>query len=652
MKKVIPISLMALSVLAAQEADLGTIKIESTYITEVSKKAQKSADLADALSTQVPSIDINRRSGISNDIILRGQKRDNISIEVDGTKVCGACPNRMDPPVSHVLASQIEDIEVIEGPYDVTTFGTMSGGVKITTKKPSKDFKGEVNLGAGSFGYMKAGATVSGGNDFIRAIATVSTESSDQYKDGNGDTLAEQVDNSPVAGMSTFQDKYKDEPAYTKQSAMMKLFVNPIENHELRLSATANRSDDVIYANSKMDARYDDSNIYSVEYNIDDMSNIYQNVNLQYYYSEVDHPMDTMYRDAGAMMYMTNQLETTMQGVKLKNTLMLGSHEILLGLDSSTRTWEGEKFSTNVSTGVEGTHSVSLSHTETKNNALFTQMKKYIAGFDITMGLRYDSTKIDVKDPAKKDNDYSALNANLVAKYNFSEKSKMFFGFGKASRVPDARELYFSSTANGNLEQVTNKEIDLGYEVKTDSMNFKLKTFYSMLSDYIYLHKGATFENIDATIYGTELSANYFPMDELELSASMSYKKGQKSEALDGQNDKDLADIAPLRTKLAANYEYMAGSVATLEVQRSEKWNTYDEDAGEQELDAWSILNAKVEHKFNKMVDLTVGVNNILDETFAVSNTYIDLTLLTDGTDVMLLNEPGRYLYTNLNYKF
>jgi iron complex outermembrane receptor protein len=45
-------------------------------------------------------------------------------------------------------------------------------------------------------------------------------------------------------------------------------------------------------------------------------------------------------------------------------------------------------------------------------------------------------------------------------------------------------------------------------------------------------------------------------------------------------------------------------------------------------------------------------VNNILDKTYAQSNTYADLVLLTGGGDVMLMNEPGRYIYTNLDFKF
>ena len=49
-----------------------------------------------------------------------------------------------------------------------------------------------------------------------------------------------------------------------------------------------------------------------------------------------------------------------------------------------------------------------------------------------------------------------------------------------------------------------------------------------------------------------------------------------------------------------------------------------------------------------------MGVDNLFDKTYAVSNTYKDLVLLptVGNNEVMLLNEPGRYAYTNLKYIF
>ncbi len=652
-KKIIPLSMVVIASLNAAEVELPQISVESTIITEVSENAQVSADLAEALSSSVPSIDMNRRSGIANDIYIRGQKRDNISVDVDGTKVCGACVNRMDPPVSHILANQIDEVEVIEGPYDVENFGTLSGGIKIKTKKPTEEVHGEVNFGIGSFNYKKIGATLSGGNDFIRLLVSTSYESSDQYEDGDGNTIAEQIKNSAPAG-NQLQAQYEDMEAYKKKSIMTKAFVTITDDQELRLSYTANRSDDIIYGNSQMDAAYDDSNIYSVEYNINNLSNIYKNLNIQYYYSDVDHPMDTKYRNAGAVNYMTNHLKTSMQGVKLKNSFDLDSYKLTVGLDGSRRVWEGEKYKINVATGILTPLGVSLTKTETENKAIFTKVEKSIGDFDLSFGARYDST--DIKPEAGEERDYSAISANLLTSYNIDKNSKVFLGYGQASRVPDARELYMVHAATGgneNLDQTRNKEIDLGYELSNDSVNFKIKGFYSMLTDYIYINSTTnTFENVDAKVYGAELSASYFVTDDITVDMGASYKQGEKDNALAGQTDKDLADMAPLRGNIAVNYEYMNNSVVTLEVQASDKWSDIDSDNDEQVLKSWAVLNTKVKHAVNKNTEITVGINNLFNQTYAVNNTYADLILLNGGAETMLMNEPGRYIYTNLTFKF
>jgi len=677
MNKIIPLSLLAFSSLYSAEIELTPIGVEATIITEVAENAQTSADVADALADTVPSIDMSRRSAIANDILIRGQKRDNITVEVDGTKVYGACVNRMDPPASHIVANQIETIEVIEGPYDVTTFGTLSGGVNITTKKPSEGFHGSVNLGFGSWQYKKFGATVSAGNDTVKVIATASTESSDQYKDGDGNTLADQIDNyvatTTLAGTTKdprLQPAYHNMKAYTKNSAMAKLFVKTFENQELRLSVTANRSDNVLYANSKMDAIYDDSNIYSLEYNIDSISDTYKNLNFQVYHSDVDHPMGTDYRmssinPGGAVM--TNWLKTNMDGAKIKNSIELGSYNVLFGLDASQRTWDGHyEKNHNALYLPGGVGRKSIDNAVTNNAAVFAKVDKTFGALKVEVGARFDSTSIT--NDSYQPNSYTSVGANILSTYNINNSSKIFFGVGQASRVPDARELYFLGSAGNlvgtpDLDQTTNQEVDLGYEIESEDFKFKIKTFYSKLHNYIYYQKDAdnnpatpdvnAFKNIDAVIYGIELSGTYFVNDDTSVDMGASYKRGQKDEALPGQSDKDLADIAPLRGNVALNYEYGNDSIATLEVQASDKWSVIDSDNGEQELDAWAVLNAKVKHAFNKKMQLTVGVNNILDETYAVSNTYADLILITGGTDeVMLMNEPGRYIYTNLDFKF
>ena len=336
MKKIISLSLVTTAViLSANEVqNLETISIVETanskIVKDVSNEQIKSADLAEALSKNVPSISIVRRSGIANDIILRGQKKDNINIILDDAKIYGACPNRMDPSTSHVLSNNIQSVKVIEGPYDVENFGTLSGLVKVETKEPTKDLHGEVNLGAGSYGYRKASATVSGGTDRFKLLVSTSTEQSDQYKDGNGNNFSEQQ---VVSGMSTANRYIKSNvDAYEKKTLLTKGQFNINDDSEIKLSYTGNRSDGVLYPTGTMDADYDDSNIYTVGYTARNLADFSKELNLDYYYSNVDHPMSTKLRNNGATSYMTAFYKTSIWGTKLKNSMEVADSLLTVAL--------------------------------------------------------------------------------------------------------------------------------------------------------------------------------------------------------------------------------------------------------------------------------------------------------------------------------
>jgi iron complex outermembrane receptor protein len=277
MKKVIYLSLAVIASLQAEELleDISVIETETTQVLKnISGEQLKSADLAEALHKNVPSISMVRRSGIANDIILRGQKRDNINITIDGAKIYGACVNRMDPPTSHVVTHAISDIIVQEGPFDVEEFGALSGSVKIKTKKPTKEVHGDLALNAGSFGYQKASGTISGGSEKVRVLFSASTEGGEQYKDGDGNTFSQQLENYTTSTNSIADDAFvysnadKNRDAFKKTMYMGKVFIDLTPDQELQLSYTANRSDNVLYPSSKMDALYDDSDIFNLQYNI------------------------------------------------------------------------------------------------------------------------------------------------------------------------------------------------------------------------------------------------------------------------------------------------------------------------------------------------------------------------------------------------
>jgi len=661
MKKMLLVSLAAASLIASDTVMLEDILVEST-INDVSSDQIKSADTAEALAENVPSITLIRRSGVANDILLRGQKRDNINVIVDGGKIYGACPNRMDPPTSHIITPNIDTISVIEGPYDVEHSGTLSGLVTVDTVKPETGIHGNMNVGFGSFNFRSIAATVTGGNDTVRALVGVSGQWSDQYKDGDGNTFADQIDNAIADGQAApgnaYQPAYRDLAAYAKKSVLAKLFINPADHQELRLSYTGNRSDAVLYPNTAMDAQYDNSDLYNAEYIMKDLGAWSKELSAQYYYSYVDHPMWTRWRKAAAtpMGTMTNHLTSTIQGATLKNTAALtNSVDLTIGVDGYLRNWDGFYEQNGTYKGP------SINDADTRNIGLFAELQKQYANAAVKVGMRYDDSKITSGNPALRENTYQSVGANVFADYKVSGSLGFFGGLGTASRIPDARELYFQKGAavigTPDLDQTTIYEVDLGMKNTYDAFHLKTRVFYSKYTNYIYYDANKTsnnFVNIGATVYGFELSGTWFMSDHVYLDFQAAAQRGTKDEALENQTNTNLADIPPLSGNVALNWNYSRDNLVTAQVAAANKWINIDDQNGEQIIDGWAVLNLKVDHRFDRHFGMIVGVDNVFDETYAVSNTYKDLTLLSvDPTaDVMLMNEPGRYVYANLSYQF
>jgi len=649
MNRIISLSLVTTAVLFASETNtLETISVVETanskIVKDVSSEQIKSADLAEALMKNIPSISIVRRSGIANDIILRGQKKDNINILLDDAKIYGACPNRMDPATSHVLTNNIESVKVIEGPYDVENFGTLSGLVQVKTKEPTKDLHGEINLNAGSYGYTKASATVSGGTDRFKLLVSTSTETGDQYEDGNGDNFLQQQIKKGVPLVNQYSRDDLD--AFEKKTLLTKGVFNINDDQEIKLSYTANRSDNVLYPNTPMDADYDDSNIYTIGYTARNLASFSKELNIDYYYSDVDHPMSTKLRNytaMGATGYMTNHMKSSIWGTKIKNSMEVANSLVTVGLDTSVRNWKGEKYMTSVM-GMQMPSTASLDSTDTTNKAIFTKVEKSFGKLDIEFGARYDYTDIDSINIAKTDKKYASLNANIFGIYNADENTKYFAGIGKSARVPDARELYMG--ANNDLEDTKNYEADLGFDKTIGNFNIKPKLFYSVLKDYIY--NTGTFENIDAKIYGLDISGLYAINDNFSLDYGIAYQRGKKDEDV---TDKDLAEIPPLKANLALNYEQDKAKY-TAEVIAVDRWDSYDASAKEQELSGYAIVNLKYTNQLHKNFALTLGLDNVFDKTYASTNTYQDITYVAAGGERVLLNDPGRYGYVNLKYSF
>ncbi len=674
MKKLSLLSLAATLTLASEPITIQKITVEAAAPKADSKsvnsdemvKFSRQSDLGEMLSNTLPEVTMVRNSGVGNDIILRGFRKDNINVTIDDAKICGACPNRMDPPSMHVSSAQIQTVEVQEGPFDVTQFGSLGGKINIVTKDPEKGVHGEVSATAGSFDYRKLSTTVEGGNDSVQALVGFSRETSGQYKDGDGKTLAEQTDKLALSNPQKYASAYKNMDAYERNNYWAKLVGNIGDNQKLTFSYFGDRADDILYPRYPMDAKIDDTDMFKAKYQLFNLSSLSDELSIEAYHSKVKHEMGTYFRarTGPTSPIMIAPVDASIKGASIENTLNLSGTKVSVGLDASIRNWDGTRYSSSNPSAV----TILLPDVDTKNIALYTKATKTIGDYEINGGLRYDDTSIDADQTktgyfAAQDKDYNDLSGNIMVKYNLSSTTSLFTGLGQSTRVPDAKELYWLNSTHNNLNETKNREIDVGAEHTVGNFHVKGTAFYSDLKDFIYQYKNSattsTWTNIDAKIVGFDLQADYILNNDWRIESGMAYQKGSKKDTnqLDNlttqiQTDKDLAEIPPMKGRVALVMDTGTNYLMTEWI--AAKAQTVDSNNGEKDISGYAILNLKYGHDFQNGFSLNTGVNNFFNRTYAVNNSYIGNELITSlsTTDPLVLNEPGRNIYATVSYKF
>ncbi|MDZ8118793.1 TonB-dependent receptor domain-containing protein [Pontiella agarivorans] len=131
---------------------------------------------------------------------------------------------------------------------------------------------------------------------------------------------------------------------------------------------------------------------------------------------------------------------------------------------------------------------------------------------------------------------------------------------------------------------------------------------------------------------------------------------GRKDSFPDNNTDKDLGQVAPLKGKLALNYDKdnlwnkeATGLFGTIEWVHSAAAENIDTDAGEQELSAWDIMNLRAGFRF-KSYTLNAGVDNVFDRAYTKANSYEWDVISGAASTPAIVNEPGRFFYASLVY--
>ena len=258
-------------------------------VTATDLRESAARDVGEAMAS-FPGVTKLRKAGIANDIVVRGLQRDNINVLIDGARIYGACPNRMDVPAFHVDFSEIDHVEVTRGPFDIENQGSLGGVVNIVTRQPEPGFHGNAVLAAGSDGFLNPSVNASWGGTAFSALAGYSYRTADPYRDANG---------RPFTEVANYAPDQADTAAFRANTGWTRLFATPRPGQTIELSYARQEASHVLYPTLQMDAAWDNADRLEAGWQRIDDSAAVSRIRIRGYATRVRHWMSDELRTTG-----------------------------------------------------------------------------------------------------------------------------------------------------------------------------------------------------------------------------------------------------------------------------------------------------------------------------------------------------------------
>ncbi|MDD2541391.1 MAG: TonB-dependent receptor [Desulfuromonadaceae bacterium] len=625
-------------------------------------------DMGEALK-QVDGISYVHKGAIANDVVLRGLQKDNINVFVDGVRLHGACPSRMDPPSFHYDFAEIEQVTVIKGPYDLSNPGGLGGMIDARTKKPGIGFGGDISLSYGSWNSLNTSATASYGTEAYDGLLGYAYKYSDVPKSGDGKRLTEIY---PATSPNRYKADAIDSKAYEINTGWAKLGVNPTLNSRSEISYTYQNADHVLYPYLKMDADYDKTHRLNWTYRIQNVSPLLKDLKLQAYWDKVNHLMDDRYRytsnpSLNVTRYYSMQTDASTQvyGAKLSAVLAAGPGTLKTGIDYYNRNWDAVNRRAMYTMANRYSDLAMIPDASIDNLGMFGEYKIPL-GKQLVLkgGVRGDLTWAEVNKTntlvtSGTSRDFTNISANLQLTYTPVKGLDIFTGIARGTRTPDQQELFLdvptpgapSATSpywhgNKDLKSTVNHQADVGAKYSTDRFYVNTSLFYSDLQNYINFYQIPTlpeksYQNIHATMWGAELSSQVSLDYDLYLKGSLSYVEARNESAAT-----PLSEIPPLSGSLSIRYDNGTLFLEAMENLAREQ-DRVDPGLNETVTPGWATTDIKGGATYRD-VTLIIGITNLFDKQY-----YSHLSYARDPFQSgVKVPENGRNVYFTVEYTF
>ena len=597
------------------------------------------SDAADYLQT-IPGFSAVRSGGTNGDPVFRGQFGSRLPLLTNGMQMLGACPGRMDTPSSYIAPETFDVLTLIKGPQTVLWGpGASAGVVRFERERP--DFAaGPVNftaslLGA-SAGRNDQNADLAAGNDQFYARISANHSHGQDYKDGDGTSIPS---------------------GWNKWNADAALGWTPDADTLVELSAGAGDG----WARSAargMDGTQFRRDSLGLRLQKQNITPWLSKVEAQIYRNEADHLMDNFQRRPlpPGKMAMASNVKRVVTGGRIAATLQpTPALTADIGLDLQRNTHEGRS-----GMGMSYLNKPWVRDAKFANLGLFSELRWQAAPSTLWVGgLRLDRAQAwDYRNPASTHKrDESALPSGFVRwEQTLSSGATTYVGLGHVQRFPDYWELISGKAGNvfATLEPEKTTQLDVGANWKGQNWQFWTSAYVGMVRDFIlfdYASNPSKARNIDARTAGFELGGSYKLAPAWTAQATVAYTWGSNR-----SDSTALPQMPPLEARLGLDYAqgpWTAGAlwrlVAAQHRYTQDQGNVVGRDMGASS--GFGVLSLHASYRVQRQLKITVGVDNLLDKTYAehlnlAGNAGFGFPANTR------LNEPGRTLWLRADMQF
>jgi iron complex outermembrane receptor protein len=271
------------------------LNTDSLDAREISESPDR--DIDKDLSS-LAGVNIKREGAAAGDLYFRGFRKDNINVLVDGVRINGACPDRMDPPLTHYDFDQLDHIKIIKGPYDLTSFGGMAATINAVSRKPANPLGRGLALTCGSYDSLNVSADTSFDGYKMDGILGYDYKVSGVPTDGKGRLITDIYDTSNPA---RYRPDTVNSNAYEINSDWVKFGFKPTENSRFGVDYSYQDASHVLYPYLAMDSNYDRTTIVNLSYRVEKVSALIKNIKVQVFRDWVFHVGDDSLRESGSL---------------------------------------------------------------------------------------------------------------------------------------------------------------------------------------------------------------------------------------------------------------------------------------------------------------------------------------------------------------